>query len=226
VTLGTDGGTTGSCTTDANCNDHNPCTIDTCVFDGTGETKQGVCIHKADPSCGTTSSSSTSTGGPIMMCPAGCAFGLASFPPAIPLTPPNLPATCANGFEMNNSPQGSFTAHAISPSGAKGGNLDVQIATYLAPDHIRITGVDASNNTYTIVDTCSMQTALYSDPTNGCTRPPDDSIRQYQVTVKTGTKSLTFDVSGGCTPHYLRVLGLCDFSWTAPIPGCAYRAIP
>jgi hypothetical protein len=160
------------------------------------------------------------------MCPAGCALGNAAYPPPVALTTPNLPPNCAGGFEMNNSELASFTAHAISPSGAKGGNLDVQIATYLAPDHLRITGVDASNNTYTIVDTCSMQTAMYPDPTDGCHRPPDDSIRQYQVTVKPGTKSLSFDVSGGCTPHYLRVLGLCDFTWTPPITTCHYRPIP
>ena len=117
---------------------------------------------------------------------------------------------------MNNSQMDGFTATAISPSGSSAGPLNIEIATYQMPDHIRITGVDASGVEYTLVDTCAMQTATYEDPTNGCTRPPDDSIRQYQVNLKAGTKSLTFDVSGGCTPWYLQVLGLCEFTFTEP----------
>jgi hypothetical protein len=96
----------------------------------------------------------------------------------------------------------------------------------LAPDHLRITGVDASDNEYTLVDTCSLQTATYPDPTDGCTRPPDDSIRQFKATVEAGTTSLTFDYTGACTPNYMRVLGLCDFAVTPFFPGCQFRLIP
>jgi hypothetical protein len=153
-------------------------------------------------------------------------MGTPAFPPPLPIEPPGLPPGCAGGFEMNNTQTGSFTAPALAPGGANGVTLDVQIATYKAPDHIRITGVDAADHDYTLVDTCDLQTATYGDPTNGCTRPPDDSIRQYKATVKPGTKSLTFDVSGACTPHYLRVLGLCGFALAPPFPGCKFRLIP
>jgi len=129
---------------------------------------------------------------------------------------------------MNNSQMDGFTATAISPNGSSAAALNIEIATYEEPDHIRITGVDANGVEYTVVDTCSMQTATYMDPTKGgCIRPPDDSIRQYQVNLKAGTKSLTFDVSGGCTPWYLQVLGLCEFTFTAPKnAGCRFRTIP
>ena len=80
------------------------------------------------------------------------------------------------------------------------GFIDVQIATYKAPDHLRITsGVDTEPTPCTCSSTratCRPRpTAIRA---NGCLRPPDDSIRQYQVVVKAGTRSLTFDVSGGC----------------------------
>jgi hypothetical protein len=152
-------------------------------------------------------------------------MGTPTYPPAVPLQPPGVPPGCSNGFEENNT-QGSFVATALWPAGAHEITLDVDIATYKAPDHVRITGVDATDATYVLLDLCDLRTALYSDPTNGCTRPPDDSIRQYQVEVKAGTKSLTFDSSGACTPFYVRVLGLCDFVVVPPVTGCGFRLIP
>jgi hypothetical protein len=173
----------------------------------------------------TSSGSPSSSTGAVNVCPAGCSAGTPYFPAAVPLQPPAVPASCSSGFEMNNLST-SFGATALSPNGAAGGTLDVQIATYLKPDHIRITGIDASNNGYVLVDTCELQTADYGDPTDGCGRPPDDSIRQYTVTVTPGTKSLTVDVTGACTPYYVRVLGLCEFDVVSPVPNqCAFRIL-
>jgi hypothetical protein len=71
-----------------------------------------------------------------------------------------------------------------------------------------------------------VQTATYSDPTGGCTRPPDDSIRQLKVTLRAGTTALKVDVSGSCTPIYLRVRGLCRFDVKPFYAGCGFRAVP
>lgn len=213
-------GNTGnsSCMTDADCDDGDPCTQDACLLTGSNELTQGTCTHASNGTC---------LPPPVEMCAPGCA-GEANkvFPAAAPLASPGLPADCSGGFELNNPPQGTYTIDSIAPGGSAARTLDVQIATYLAPDHIRITGIDASNAEYAIVDTCSIQTASYSDPTNGCTRPPEDSIRQYEVSLKAGTKSLEVDVSGACTPIYLRVLGLCDFTVTPFFAGCRFRTIP
>jgi hypothetical protein len=177
-------------------------------------------------SIATTSSSSS---GLMEMCPAGCAGPTATFPPAVPLGPTGLPATCSGGFEANNPPEHTFTVKSLSPSGAAAVTLDIDIATYHAPDHLRITGVDASNTEYVVLETCSLQTATYSDPTvneGNCVRPPDDSIRQLKGSVLAGTTSLTFDYTGACTPTYTRVLGLCDFAVTTFFSGCQFRVIP
>jgi hypothetical protein len=219
VTFQDDAGTLGSsCMSAADCTNGPVCTIASCVVSGNQETQTGTCQYAPNPGCGLFT----------QMCPVGCAMGTSSYPAAVPLLPTNTPPNCSGGFELNNSDMASFTATATSPNGSSAAPLDIEIATYLVPDHIRITGIDANNQEYTIVDTCQMQTATYADPTNGCERPPDDSIRQYQVNIQAGTKSLKFDVSGGCTPWYVRVLGLCEFSFTPPTttPSCAFRTIP
>jgi hypothetical protein len=93
--------------------------------------------------------------------------------------------------------------------------LDVDLATYLEADGVTITGVDASGNEYTLMDTCRIQTWTQGDPTGGTSRPPDETIRQFFLPLKAGTKSLTFDFSLVRSPMYLQVLGLCDFDVTA-----------
>jgi hypothetical protein len=70
----------------------------------------------------------------------------------------------------------------------------------------------------------NIRTAEYADPTDGKTRPPDDSIRQYEIKVVPGTKSLTFDSSKTTTPWYMRVLGLCDYDVKPGPSECAWRA--
>jgi hypothetical protein len=179
---------------------------------------------------GSTTTSTSSSTGLMEPCPAGCASSSDSmFPPAVPLVPPDLPASCADGFEVNTPPEQAFTVLSVSPGGASARTLAVDIATYKAPDHLRITGVDASGAAYTLLETCSLQTATYTDPTaasGGCSRPPDDSIRQFQAEVHAGTTELTFDYSGACTANYMRVLGLCDFVVEPFFKGCAFRLIP
>ena len=235
----------GTCFSDGECNDDNVCTVDTCVFDngdGAGDCShvpapagtacddgnsctstdvcdgQGKCVGMANDTCLPPAVDPT--------CEPGCASGTPDFPAAIALVPPGLPSSCSSGFEMNTPPESTFTLESKSPGGAEARSIDVEIATYKAPDHITITGIDGSGATYTLVDLCHLQTATYGDPTDGCTRPPDDSIRQYTVSLKAGTTSLTVDMTGACTPTYVRVLGLCDFDVTPLFSGCGFRAIP
>jgi hypothetical protein len=163
---------------------------------------------------------------PQETCADACGTVTQKYPAAVPIVPPNLPSACRNGFELNNpQAQQTFTLTSTSPSGSQARDLDIEIATYLAPDHIRITGRDSSGHEFSIVETCSMQTANYSDPTNGCSRPPDDSIRQYFGKLPAGTKSITVDVTGACTPIYLKMLGLCDFNIQPFYAGCGFRLL-
>jgi len=235
----------GTCFTDVPCDDHNPCTIDKCVLPD-GEVFAGECTHDPAP-VGTacddgnacTSGDACNAEGKCVgtpnnacvpppvdpTCQAGCASGTPDFPAAIPLLPPAVQPSCAGGFEMNTPPQQIFTIDSTSPGGAQARTIDIELATYKAPDHVRITGVDASGTEYALVDTCHLQTATYGDPTDGCTRPPDDSIRQYTVGIKAGTTSLSFDMTDACTPTYMRVLGLCDFDVAPFFSGCGFRSI-
>ncbi len=235
-----------TCFDDAGCDDGNPCTIDTCLG-AAGSADGGRCVHTMVPAgaacddgnpC-TVGDACTADGACVGMpnkacfmppvddtCQAGCASGTPDFPAAMPLVPPGLPPSCSGGFEMNNPPQQIFTLQSSSPGGAQAGTLDIEIATYKAPDHIRITAVDATGTEEPLVVTCHLQTSTYSDPTNGCARPPDDSIRQYEVTIPAGTRSLRFDMTGACTPTYMRVLGLCDFTISPFFTGCGFRSIP
>ena len=109
----------------------------------------------------------------------------------------------------------------ISGNGSREGLvLEVDIATYVVPDIIRITGTTSDNSAgenadYLLLDTCRMRTALYPDPTAGMRRPPEDSIREYRLPLRAGTKSLTFDFTQSNSPTYIRVIGLCDFNLTA-----------
>ncbi len=235
-----------TCVDDVQCDDDNPCTIDGCVLPE-GDVGMQQCTHHpvaagtacddgnpctsgdactVDGSCVGTPNNACLPPPVDTTCQAGCASGTPDFPPAIPLVPPGLPATCSGGFEMNNPPQQIFTVQSLSPSGAQARTLDIEIATYKAPDHISITGVDASSTEYPLVDTCHLQTSSNSDPTNGCTRPPDDTIRQYTVSITAGTTSLSIDMTGACTPTYMRVLGLCDFDVSTFFQGCGFRPIP
>jgi hypothetical protein len=235
-----------SCSSDAQCDDGDPCTTDACAVPE-GDTGTPHCAHQPAPAGTSCDDGNPCTSGdactadgicvgtsngtclppPVdTTCPAGCASGTPDFPAATPLVSPGLPASCSGGFEMNNAPEQVFTVTSLSPAGAQARTLDVEIATYKAPDHISITAVDASGTVYALVDSCHLQTADFGDPTDGCTRPPDDTIRQYQVSIEAGTTSVSFDMTGACTPTYLRVLGLCDFSVPTFFPGCGFRPVP
>jgi hypothetical protein len=68
-----------------------------------------------------------------------------------------------------------------------------------------------------------MRTAEYSDPTEGRTRPPEDSIRDYRIDLNYGTKQIVIDSSNALSPTYIRILGLCDFDIQPP-PATELRA--
>jgi hypothetical protein len=135
------------------------------------------------------------------------------------------PADCTGGLELNNPAKGVYKIVSKSPAGAAAGLLEVQFATYQQPDHIRITGVTAGGE-YVLVDTCTVKTAKYSDPTDGCSRPPDDSIRQLSVLMKAGTTAIKVDFDGVCSPIYLRIRGLCQFDVKPFYAGCGFRVLP
>ncbi len=232
------------CSGDVTCDDGNVCTTDTCVASG-DDAGTGYCTHQpvalgtacddgdactSDDVCAGGTCAGTPIAGclPVVdtTCQAGCASGTPSFPAAVPLTPPAVPAGCSGGFEMNNPPTQVFTVQSLAPGGAPASTLDIQIATYKAPDHIDITATDAAGTVTALVATCHLQTSVDSDPTDGCTRPPDDTIRQFTVSLPAGTTTLGFDMTGACTPTYTRVLGLCNFDVTTLFPGCGFRAIP
>jgi hypothetical protein len=134
---------------------------------------------------------------------------------------PMVPASCLIGFEMNN-----LAAHTLSLSSAGGSHqpvLEVDLATYTAADAIRMTAIEADGSERVLLDTCRMRTAEYSDPTEGRTRPPEDSIRDYRIDLNYGTKQIVIDSSNALSPTYIRILGLCDFDIQPP-PATELRA--
>ena len=206
------------CLTDQECSDGDPCTEDTCSADG----EFSECAHADIPQC-----SGDPTAPIDSSCDDGAQAAAAVWVPYSPLVTPNLPADCNGGFEWQSGlAKGCTTTYSMTsggPCGSEARTLYVDIATYTAGDWLRITAVGADDKPYLLLDTCRIRTADYVDPTNGNTRPPDDSIRQFEIQVKAGTKSLTFDSTNAFTPWYMRVLGVCDFA-PLPDPGtCAWR---
>ena len=164
-----------------------------------------------------------------------CNTGLPSvFPPYVPLLPPSVPTNCSNGFELGDAHTCggggggtvSYTIQANTASGSRAITLDVDFATYLEPDGVLITGVDGSGNTYTLLDTCRIQTWTQADPTGGTHRPPDETIRQFRIEVTQGTKQLTFNFGGVVSPMYIQVLGLCDFDLPQFSQARWWQAVP
>jgi hypothetical protein len=198
--------------------------VRTCVFASVSDA--GSC-HDAGP----TVTQGVAEGGvglpPIdPQCTPG-AFNLPDFPPYTPLAPPDVPATCSNGFEIGDASIGStYTLDAKTAAGAAAIVLDVDFATYLQADAVVITGTDASGSTYTLLDTCRLQTSTSGDPTGGRSRPPDQTIRQFRIQVKPGTTKLTFDFTGVVSPMYIQVLGLCDFNVTTFSSATWWQAVP
>jgi hypothetical protein len=150
------------------------------------------------------------------------------FPPYVPLLPPSVPASCANGFEVADvgaSQSDAYVLQATKAGGADAITLDVDFATYKEPDGVQITGVDSTGATYTLLDTCRLQTYSSAEPTGGMMRPPDETIRQFRIAVQQGTQSLTVSFAQVCSPMYLQVLGLCDFEVPA-YPHGWWQAVP
>lgn len=197
-------------------------------FTQSGEITSGVCGHTriTSEACESTETSSDGMPPPVdTTCMPGCQRDEQTYPPPVALVD-HAPAGCKAGFELNASKGvGVYTFDSLAPGGSAATALEVQFATYRVSDHIKIDGV-TSAGTYPLIDTCTVQTAQYSDPTKGCGRPPDDSIRQYKVMLKAGTTQIKVDLSGVCSPIYLRVRGLCEFDVQPFFAGCAFRTLP
>jgi hypothetical protein len=149
------------------------------------------------------------------------------FPPYVPLVPPDEPADCGNGFELGDAVPGSvYVLDSNQPAGAAAITLDVDFATYKEPDGVLITGTTANGETYTLLDSCRLQTSSVGDQTGGTSRPADDTIRQFRISVEPGTVELVIDFAGVVSPMYIQVLGLCDFD-VVPFPDATWwQAVP
>jgi hypothetical protein len=234
--------TSKACKTNADCDNHNPCEAFACTTVGGQELSQSYCTYTPidGGSCGPTpppavdaSTPTPDSGTPVIGQPPIdplCMGGDASasiYPPYVPLVPPDVPADCANGFEIGDATSGSvYTLTTNQPGGSQAITLDVDFATYLEPDGVLITGVNANGTTYTLLDTCRLQTWSSGDPTGGTSRPPDETIRQFRIKVTAGTKSLKVDFAGVVSPMYIQVLGLCDFNVTTFASCTKWQAVP
>lgn len=223
-----------SCTDDASCDDDDACTIDVCDRATSGEFTTGQCSHVPvdGPACRGGSGIGDGPGGgdppqgddPGDAVDPSCADlggGAPVFLPFEALGEPGLPASCSAGFEWQNC-RTTFEVPSSSPAGAGAVTLVVDLATYTAPDWLRIVAVAGDGEETIILDTCRVRTADYVDPTHGELRPPEDSIRRFEVDVPQGTRSLRMDSSNAGTPFYMRVLGLCDFDVAGPAQ-CNFR---
>jgi hypothetical protein len=229
-------GSTGlrTCSQDSDCNGSDPCVKYVCPPAG-GEVRVRTCVFGAASdagSCHDAGAPVAEAGAPVGLppvdpqCMAGGLF-LPTFPPYTPLAAPDVPATCTNGFEVGDAtPGSSYAIDAKTAAGAAAIVLDVDFATYLQADGVVVTGADASGATYTLLDTCRLQTSTSGDPTGGRSRPPDQTLRQFRIQVKQGTTRLTFNFSGVVSPMYIQVLGLCDFNVTPFAAATWWQAVP
>ena len=148
-------------------------------------------------------------------CPGTCPFANVTpvFPPFTRLAPQGVPTDCSNGFELGGVRAGCGAVYRLiarRPGGARAITLDVDYATYLVPDAVSVTGLDASGARYSLLQTCRMQTSVVGGPSDR--RPPDDTIRQFRIDVREGTRELDIDFGAVTSPMYIRVRGLCDFT--------------
>jgi hypothetical protein len=222
-----------ACVSDSDCDTHDPCLTYSCDVTSSEELSSGQCVYTSidggaacaawtadnPPTTTTTGGKSASSVGlpPIDLACESTQKLASVFPPYTPLAPPDVPASCAGGFQTGDVDESSGVVYELPATPAGGAaaiTLDIDFATYLEPDGVLITGVDASGETYTLLDTCRMQTWTAGDPTDGLVRPPDDTIRQFRVDVVAGTRSLKIDFSRVVSPMYIQVLGLCDFDVT------------
>ena len=207
------------------CDDGDPCTRDACRdFTGGGDIGEDDCVHVRLDRCTTTPTLPTedpgTAGDPIDPSCASGDSGEDVFLPYVPLGAPAVAASCGTGIELQVC-RGVVTARSVAPGGAAARTLVVDFATYTAGDRLRIEGTLASGETYLLMDTCRVRTWERPDPTDGRTRPPDETIRRFEIALRAGTVELRFDSSFAGTPWYERVLGLCDFTVAPPTGACA-----
>lgn len=183
--------------------------LDSRPVEGTVSTAQPDSAPTSSPTSATVDTGDTAPIDPS--CSQGGSGDISDFifPAKGPALPATAPADCRAGFEMNNLEMGIYE---ISGGGARRDiQLEIDYATYLQADGVRITAIDGGNAKL-IFDSCRMRTALYKDPTGGAVRPPEDSIRSFRVTMPAGARTLRFDFQNATSPNYIRVLGLCDFN--------------
>ena len=145
---------------------------------------------------------------------AGGASGETLFPPKGPQLPATAPGNCRNGFELNNLAGAQFSLNATAPTGNF--LLEVDVATYLQPDQIRIVAIKSDGSRELLLDTCRLRTFFFFDPTDGASRPPEDTIRSFRIPLHAGVASLSFELQGTTSPYYLSVTGLCQFTLNPP----------
>lgn len=246
-TGGADGADSGDggrfCAMDSECDPHDPCLSFSCVGVTMGEFHQGHCVYEPVNGCGADLSMSQQVDGgmfsflppidPACMQAPTCHSGLkAVYPPFVALAPADVPGNCGSGFEIGDADVcskkggGTYAINAVPNNGSRAITLDVDFATYLEPDGLVVTGIDAQGKSYTLLDTCRLQTWNAADPTGGTKRPPDQTIRQFRIDVRAGTKQLSFDFGGVVSPMYVKVLGLCDFNLTAFAQCRWYHPLP
>jgi hypothetical protein len=215
-----------SCTRDSECDDHDDCTRDTCTR--TGEFSS--CEYTPISDAGTCEKGADVPPGFLDPIDATCKSDPnmpSVFPPFVPLKPDDVPSTCKDGFELQQAAKQSvYTLTAKSPQGSRAITLDVDFATYLQPDGMTITGVDANGKEYTLLDTCRLQTWTKADPTGGAQRPPDETIRQFRINVLAGTKQLKVTFGLVVSPMYLRLIGVCDFNVTPFASAMRWAPVP
>lgn len=129
-----------------------------------------------------------------------------------------VPANCRSGIEFNNFHR-SLVLDATNPEGSQTFKLEVDVATYKAPDTLRIVAVDGQGVEQVIFSSCRMQTANVPDPSDGKSRPTTDVIRFFRPLLPKGTRQLKIDFDNSNTPSYMKITGLCDF--TIPTPNAA-----
>jgi hypothetical protein len=218
-----------SCVTDSDCDDHDACTHDRCAWSGEFASCENLSsadscngapvppgfLDPIDPACAEGASTSS---GPFQGGPGKKGEQNALFPPYVPLKPDDVPASCNNGFELQQAqPSSIYLLKAKTPQGSRAITLDVDFATYTVADGMTITEIDASGSRNVLLDTCRMRTWTSADPTGGAHRPPDETIRQFRISLAAGTAQLEIKFGQVVSPMYLRLVGLCDFDVT-PFP--------
>lgn len=221
-----DGGAAVSCSHDSDCPAGSRCVIPT----GTEGAGVGTCTPVDGGPPPPPTAMDASEDGPPVLDPIDpvCVYNAnapAVYPPYVPLYPPDVPAACDTGFQLNDAHDGSVYTIDAKAGGAAAITLDVDYATYVEPNGLVITGIDGSGSTYTLMDSCRLQTWTQADPSGGDTRPLDVTIRQFHVPVRAGTTQLAFTFHGG-SPMYLQVVGLCDFDVTSFASCRSWRTAP